>query len=407
MVEVVQDPDLPRMCGDGEEGSEPWHRLRPQVIVCFRTFLLLSRRAPSHALISSFLFFPHISPAPRSFAQQDAAGVKALWRVEGVAGSNGQSKSDAGFVPSILFVAYRFGFEQGSEKLLLRLVREAIGIGWRVTVFAISLKKVPALEGVPDVTITSDAKVLDRAGAFDLMCIHVCDMRLLNPGTQQFPLRFLICPTNSTAGIAGLRKPSRMANNGVHDPSINHLGVQQRSKSGCCTMHDGPPPLIRPAGVQVDLVPMPSASNLLDELRGKFKGMIKIHLFVEHIQNYPFAASEMVMLTVAIAGEEIFRSTMHPLDPSFAEAWDEEISCQSLLEGDGQAVVFTVVGLEQRASSAATSRPSTSASRPMTSSTTDRWRETPLASGPAQLDVCAIFFWGLKCYGCEIVTATI
>jgi hypothetical protein len=314
--------------------------------------------------------------------------VKALWRVEGVAGSAGESKTDAGFIPSILFVAYRFGFEQGSEKLLLHLVRDAVSTGWRVTVFGISLKKVPALEGLPNVTITSDAKVLASPGAFDLLCIHVCDMKLLNPGLQQFPLRFFICPTNSTAGIAGLRKPSRIASQGVHDQSINHLGVHQRSKSGVCTMHNGPPPLARPPGVQVDLIPMPTASNLLDELRGKFQGMIKIHLLVEQIQNYPFAGSEMVMLTVAIHGREIFRSTMRKLDPSFLEGWDEEIQCKSLFEGDGQAVVFTVVGLEQRTSTAAySSRPSTSASRPITCSTADRWKETPLAFGPARLGV--------------------
>ena len=328
--------------------------------------------------------------------------MKALWRVEGVAGSStGESTADAKFTPSILFVAYRFGFEQGSEKLLLHLVRDAVSTGWRVTVFGISLKKVPkvphlpALEDLPNVTITSDAQVLASPGAFDLMCIHVCDMKLLNSGLEQFPLRFFICPTNSTAGIAGLRTPTRIANQEVHDQSIHHLGVHQRSKSGVVTMHNGPPPLVRPPGVQVDLIPMPTASNLLDELRGKFQGMMNIHLLVEHIQNYPLAGSEMVMLSVAINGQEIFRSNMRKLDPSFVEGWDEEIQCESLFEGDGQAVVFTVVGLEQRTSTAAdSSRPSTSASRPTTCSTAVQWKETPLAFGPARLGVssypCAV-----------------
>ena len=165
MLDVVQDPNLPKL---GE--PEPWHRLRPQVtIVCPPSSLsfVLACESCDH-----FMPFPHISPCP-GLLQKDAAGVKALWRVEGVAGSAGESNTDAGFIPSILFVAYRFGFEQGSEKLLLHLVRDAVSTGWRVTVFGISLKKVPALEGLPNVTITSDAKVLASPGAFDLMCIHV------------------------------------------------------------------------------------------------------------------------------------------------------------------------------------------------------------------------------------------
>ena len=33
-----------------------------------------------------------------------------------------------GFVPSVLFVAYRFGFELGSERLMLQLVRDAVQV---------------------------------------------------------------------------------------------------------------------------------------------------------------------------------------------------------------------------------------------------------------------------------------
>jgi hypothetical protein len=72
---------------DGQTG-ESWHRLRPQ---------------------------------------SGGRGSEALWRVEGAPVDDSDLASE--FVPSILVVAYRFGFEQGSEKLLLRLVKDAVLAG--------------------------------------------------------------------------------------------------------------------------------------------------------------------------------------------------------------------------------------------------------------------------------------
>ena len=303
-----------------------------------------------------------------------------------MSGGEGENKTHShGFVPSILIVAYRFGWEQGSEKLLLRLVKDAAHVGWHITVFAVSLQKGPGLEALRTlgVHISTDAAVLDQPGAFDLVCIHVCDMRLMHSaaGVQEFPLRFLICPTNSTAGIAGLRKPSQTALGSRHDASIQHLGVQRRSKSGCATMHDGPPTLLHPRGVTVDLVPMPCATYLLDELRGEFKGVIKIHLVVHSAQDYPLHNSQMVMLKVKLSGQEIMRSEARPVDATFAEEWDAEINCESTLEGDADLLVLTIVGLEQRSYGTpdTASRPPTSISR--SSSTGHAWKEIPLASG--------------------------
>jgi hypothetical protein len=67
-----------------------------------------------------------------------------------------------------------------------------------------ALKEVNALVGIPLVRMTTDPTVFEN-GAFDLLCIHMSDMRLLNPHVRddEMPLRFFICPTNSTAGISG------------------------------------------------------------------------------------------------------------------------------------------------------------------------------------------------------------
>ena len=137
----------------------------------------------------------------------------------------------------------------------------------------------------------------------------------------------------------------------------------------------------------MDLVPMPCATYLLDELRGQFKGVIRIHLVVHSVQDYPLHNSQMVMLKAKLAGQEIMKSEARPVDATFAEEWDAEINCESTLEGDADLLVLTIVGLEQRsyATTDMASRPPTSISR--SSSMDHAWKQTPLASGgtPASL----------------------
>ena len=273
-------------------------------------------------------------------------------------------------------------------------------VGWGVTVFAMSLHsdslQASNWEDLPGVHLTSDSKVF--GGHFDLVCIHMCDMTLLNPGVEHFPLKVFIIPLNSTAGIAGLRKPSRLAHvalNAAHDDSIQHFGVNVRSRSGLLSMHDGTPPVLQPIGVNVDLIPMPSTNILIDGLRGKFNGIISLHIHIENIRDFPLQVGnspiiEMVILTLTRKDKEIFRSSMISVGYNFAQGLDEVATCSSNLEGDQDAVVFTVIGLS-RLYSASSRRPSTcstlgrrastSSSRPDTgTSTQSTWRETTLAS---------------------------
>jgi hypothetical protein len=152
-------------------------------------------------------------------------------------------------------------------------------------VFVISLHndslKASNWEELSGVHLTSDSKVF--GGNFDLVCIHMCDMTLLNPGVEHFPLKVFIIPlTDSTAGIAGLRKPSRLAHVALrlaHDESIQHFGVNVRSRSGLFSMNDGTPPVLQPIDVNVDLIPMSSTNILIDGLRGKFNGIINLHMY--------------------------------------------------------------------------------------------------------------------------------
>ena len=350
MEEATSEARSPPKDEVAAANEEPWHRLRPQ---------------------------------------SGGIGVNALWRVEGVGGEEAAqvdmaSCEDDAFTPSVLFVANRFGFDQGSEALLLRLVKDAAAVGWHVKVFAVSLRRVPDLENLPSVHITSNPRVFD-GGNFDIVCIHMCDMQLLNPGITHHPLRFFVCPTNSTAGILGLRKPSRMGLGASHDASIMHLGVQRRSKTGIASMHNGPPPLLHPAGVKVDLIPMPSASNLLDHLRGEFDGSVKVNVIVEALRDYPSSSCEALALTVTLRGQEIFRSGLRSIDGSFDDEWDEAFSCTSKLDQDSDTLTLTVIGLTQRASTASDAKRSgtqTLSSRPCTSTSTEPgYKEIPLASG--------------------------
>ena len=289
----------------------------------------------------------HLRPQPGE------PGEKSLWRVEGVPGELGAAANGAkslGFVPSLLFVAYRFGFDRGSETLLLRLVREAVQVGWEVTVFAIEVKQegLGAFKGFPGVRITTDANVFGE-GFFDLLCIHQCDMLAQSSAGQHdsTPLRLLVIPTNTTAGIAGLRKASRIGV--LRDDSLVHVGVAARSKCGVRTMESGPPPILHPLGVSVDLRAMPSVDMLLDGLRRQCKGMVRLTLLVTETRDFPLGAADFLVLTVTQAGKLVFRSEPKHVGSCNLEAWysweSEEISLSSLFDCDSDAVVVSVLGI--------------------------------------------------------------
>ena len=93
-------------------------------------------------------------------------------------------------------------------------------------------------------------------------------------------------------------------------------------------------------------------------------------------------------MTAALRGEEIFRSEIHPLDDSCSHEWAESFSCTSKLEGDSDTLTLTVLGLQQRASTAGDGkRAATPTPRPDTGTCSESgYKEIRLASASCSIN---------------------
>jgi len=244
-----------------------------------------------------------------------------------------------GWTPSILFISHRFGFRTGSEQLLELMVRDAVLLGWNATVMAQVIS-----QRTYGFRVTSDANVLKEK--YDLCIMHQAELETLGSLSATRRISVLLMPTNTTAGLSGLRVPSRGGCDDVWCGDVRHVPVNHRKSNGLCAMTEGVPASRKPLGVSVHLVSIPSCHMMLERLRHSVQGVVEVTIKLLQATGVALPPKSLMLLsaTAHVKGKEIYRT--RPSRARTDPVWVEEFSLRFRIDHDRELITFAVTPVD-------------------------------------------------------------